>query len=158
MNQTSLYYAINDASLAAMTAGPARDLPSLIAALTHASAQIERILDRAAAEYGVTPVQARLLRVLSDGAPTMSELAAQLGLDRSSSSGLVDRAHGRGLVRRLPSQLDRRSVRVRLTARGRELAADIAALAGEELAAICEPLSDADRSVLTAALAQLGSA
>lgn len=141
-----------------MTAGPAPDLPSLIAALTHASARIERILDRAAAEYGVTPVQARMLRVLSDGAPTMSELAAQLALDRSSTSGLVDRALGRGLVRRVPSQLDRRAIRVRLTGRGRELASDIAALVTEELTAMCERLSDADRSVLTAALAQLDCA
>lgn len=141
-----------------MTPALAPDLSSLIAALTRTSTQIERVLDRAAAEYGVSPVQARMLRVLSDGAPTMSQLAAQLALDKSSTSGLVDRAHGRGLVRRVPSQLDRRSVRVRLTGRGRELASDIAALAGEELAAICEPLSDADRSALAAALAQLVSA
>ncbi len=45
----------------------------------------------------------------------MNELAELLGLDKSSTSGLVDRAQRRGLVRRVPSQLDRRSVRVRLT-------------------------------------------
>lgn len=128
---------------------------ALIDTLTHGAATVQRVLDRAAVESGVSPAQGRMLRALAGGAPTISELAAQLGLDKSSTSGLVDRAQARGLIRRVPSQLDRRSVRVRLTAAGRELAADVAALVAEDLEELLEPLSSTDLTALAAALARL---
>jgi DNA-binding MarR family transcriptional regulator len=124
-------------------------------ALTRAAGQVQRALDLAASEYGVSPALARLLRELREALPTINELARRLGLDKSSASGLVDRAQGRGLVRRVPSQLDRRSVRVRLTTAGHELAAEIAAHAAEELAAVLEPLSATERSALATLLARL---
>src|SRR6201996_5972620 len=55
------------------------------------------------------------------GEPTMNELARLLELDKSSVTGLVDRAERRGLVARAPSAADRRSVLVRLTHEGRGL-------------------------------------
>lgn len=106
----------------------------------------------------MTPAQARLLGLLREAAPTIKELALLLGLDKSSTSGLVARAQARGLVRRVPSQVDRRSVRVRLTASGRELAADIEALVSDGLAALLEPLSAEERSALATALARLAAA
>ena len=58
-----------------------------------------------------------------------------LGLDKSSTSGLVDRAERRGLVCRVPSQIHRRSVRVRLTDHGRGLAREVSTLfAGDSVA------------------------
>jgi DNA-binding MarR family transcriptional regulator len=131
---------------------PEAEPAAVIDALTRAAAQVQRALDLAASEYGVSPTLARLLRELRGALPTINELARQLGLDKSSASGLVDRAQGRGLVRRVPSQLDRRSVRVRLTTAGHQLAAEIAADAAEELAAVLEPLSPAERSALVALL------
>ena len=85
----------------------------------------------------------------------MSELADRLGLDKSSTSGLVDRAQRRGLVRRVPSQLDRRSVRVRLTIEGRELRRQMLAAFAQDLGAMLEPLSPADLDALTSSLRHL---
>jgi DNA-binding MarR family transcriptional regulator len=87
----------------------------------------------------------------------MNELAGQLGLDKSSASGLIDRAQVRGLVRRVPSQRDRRSIRVRLTGPGRELAAEIDSLVASELATMLEPLATGQRSALASALGQLSA-
>lgn len=134
---------------------PEAEAAAVIDALTCAAAQVQRALDEAASQYGVSPTLARLLRELREGLPTINELAHQLDLDKSSASGLVDRAEGRGLVRRVPSQLDRRSVRVRLTPDGRELAAEIAARAAAKLTAVLEPLTVAERSALATLLARL---
>jgi len=70
--------------------------------------------------------QVRLLGILRDREPTINELAGHLGIDKSSMSGLVDRAERRGLVSRIRDGGDRRSVRVRLEPSGRLLVDDAA--------------------------------
>jgi DNA-binding MarR family transcriptional regulator len=72
----------------------------------------------AAADLGVTPQQAILLRHL--GRPrTMGELAGLLACDPSNVTGLVGRLEARGLVERAVDPADRRVKRLRLTAAGR---------------------------------------
>jgi hypothetical protein len=70
------------------------------------------MLERRAAEHDLSIIQTRLLGVPRDRKPTMNELAWFLGLDKSSVTGLVDRAERRGLVARVPSTTDRRAVLV----------------------------------------------
>src|ERR1700744_2597914 len=72
------------------------------------------LLERRAGEHRISIIQTRLLGVLRDRTPTMNELATLLGLDKSSATGLVDRAERRGLVSRVPSSADRRVVLVEL--------------------------------------------
>ena len=103
----------------------------------------------------MSPILARLLDVLQDGAPTISELAELLALDKSSTSGLADRAQRRGLVRRVQSQLDRRAVRVRLTADGRGMAQGLRAAQAQDLAALLGPLPSADRQALLESLSRI---
>jgi DNA-binding MarR family transcriptional regulator len=105
-------------------------------------------LERRAAEHDVSLVQTRLLGVLRDRRPTMQELAKLLGLDKSSVSGLVDRAERRGLVARVPSAADRRSVLVSLTDSGRRLAASVGARFEADVTALLEFLPAADRAKL----------
>ena len=93
--------------------------------LTQVSSLVQGTLERRAGEHGISLIQMLLLGILRDRKPTMNELAMLLGLDKSSTSGLVDRAERRGLVCRVPSQIDRRSVRVRLTDHGRGLAREV---------------------------------
>jgi DNA-binding MarR family transcriptional regulator len=73
-------------------------------------------------EHGLSLTQLRVLAILRDREPTMAELATHLGLERSSVSGLIDRAVRRGLVRRDASNEDGRAVRVSLTPDGRRFA------------------------------------
>jgi MarR family transcriptional regulator, lower aerobic nicotinate degradation pathway regulator len=121
-------------------------------ALAQVSFLVQGTLEKRASEHGASLIQTRLLGILRDRKPTMNELALLLGLDKSSTSGLVDRAERRGLVRRLPSQIDRRSVRVSLTVEGRTLVQSVAAVFDADIAAIVEPLNPQERATLTALL------
>ena len=85
----------------------------------------------------------------------MAELAAHLGLDRSSVSGLIDRAVTRGLVRRAASDDDGRSVRVGLTDEGHRLAATGAAEVADLLQPLLGKLGSPDRRRLTGLLSRL---
>ena len=85
----------------------------------------------------------------------MNELAELLVLDKSSTSGLVDRAQRRGLVRRIPSQLDHRAVRVRLSDDGRQLAQRLRDLLAKDIATLIEPLPPADSQALTESLSRI---
>lgn len=82
---------------------------------------VQAIIARVGAEHDVSISLARLLGILRDREPTMAGLARFLALDKSSVTGLVDRAERRGLVRRAAAPGDGRSVRVVLTPYGREV-------------------------------------
>jgi DNA-binding MarR family transcriptional regulator len=68
------------------------------------------------------PDPAPVLAILRDRRVRMSELADYLGLDKSTISGLVDRAEKRGLLQRAPNAADGRATDVFLTAEGFQLA------------------------------------
>jgi MarR family transcriptional regulator, lower aerobic nicotinate degradation pathway regulator len=131
------------------------DQLSAVDTLAQTSFLVQDTLERRAGEHGISLIQTRLLGILRDRKPTMNELAQLLGLDKSSTSGLVDRAERRGLVRRLPSQIDRRSVRVSLTVEGRTLVQTVAHDFDQDIAAIVAPLDPAERATLTALLSRV---
>ncbi|MGY1962144.1 MarR family transcriptional regulator [Nocardia gipuzkoensis] len=58
------------------------------------------VLTRIGSEHDLSLTQLRLLGLLRDRRPRMTDLAAFLGLDKSTMSGLVERAERRGLVAR----------------------------------------------------------
>lgn len=113
------------------------------------------LLERRAGEHQLSLIQTRLLGVLRDRTPTMNELATLLGLDKSSATGLVDRAVRRGLVRRVASTADRRVVLVDLTDAGRALVADVAAGFASDIVTLLERLSPRDRSALVRLVSRL---
>jgi DNA-binding MarR family transcriptional regulator len=97
-------------------------------------------LTRTGAAYDLSLTQLRLLAILVDHQPRMAELAEHLGLDRSTISGLVDRAAERGLVERVAVPDDARASRVRLTRAGRALARRVRADVEPRLAALVDDL------------------
>jgi DNA-binding MarR family transcriptional regulator len=121
----------------------------LVDALAQLTFAVQGTLGRIAAANGLSIVQTRLLGILRDREPTIKELAAFLQLDKSSVTGLVDRAQERGLVRRTPSALDGRSVHVRITAAGRALVERETATFEEEIAVLVSDLSPNDRTRLS---------
>ena len=94
----------------------------LISALVRTSFATTAVLSRVAAEYDLSLTQLRVLAILRDRRVRMSELADYLGLDKSTISGLVDRAEKRGLLQRAPNPADGRATDVFLTGEGRQLA------------------------------------
>jgi MarR family transcriptional regulator, lower aerobic nicotinate degradation pathway regulator len=113
------------------------------------------LLERRAGEHRVSVTQTRLLGVLRDRTPTMHALATLLGLDKSSATGLVDRAERRGLVRRVPSSADRRVVLVELTDAGRLLVSEVGGGFEADVATLLERLPPSDRSSLRRLVSRL---
>jgi DNA-binding MarR family transcriptional regulator len=123
--------------------------------LAQLSFVVQNALARHAAEHTLSLVQTRLLGILRDRAPTMNELARLLELDKSSVTGLVDRAERRGLVERIPSPTDRRAVLVRLTEDGRSLVSQVSALFGSDVLRMLECLPVPDRDALSRLVSRL---
>jgi DNA-binding MarR family transcriptional regulator len=116
---------------------------------------ISSMLERQAAAHDLTMAQVRLLGILRDRTPTMQELAQLLGLDKSSTTGLVSRAERRGLVQRSTSATDRRSVRVSLALEGRALVSAAAKHFGTEVTALLGLLEPGDRDTLSSLIGRL---
>lgn len=126
---------------------PTLDAPpeNLIDALAQTAFVITAVLNRAAAEHDLSLTQLRVLAILRDRRLRMSALAEFLGLEKSTLSGLVDRASARGLLERAPSATDRRAVDVFLTDDGAALAVRLFAQVGEALLPIVDTLAPADQ-------------
>jgi DNA-binding MarR family transcriptional regulator len=121
----------------------------LVDGLAQLTFAVQGALGRIAGGYDLSVVQARLLGILRDRQPTIKELAGFLQLDKSSVTGLVDRAEQRGLVRRTPSAIDGRSVQVTITATGQELVEQATAAFESEIADLVADLTPAQRTRLS---------
>jgi DNA-binding MarR family transcriptional regulator len=117
-------------------------------ALVQLSFTVADLLGHVAARHDLSTSQVRLLGILRDREPAMSDLTEHLRLEKSSVSGLVDRAERRGLVTRTSGHSDGRAVHVLLTASGAELATRFAADVYAELGTLLAPLSASDRGRL----------
>jgi DNA-binding MarR family transcriptional regulator len=109
---------------------------------------VQAVLTRIAAEYELSVTQLRLLGILRDRSPSMAALAAHLGLDRSSVTGLIDRAERRALVARGRSATDARVVTVSMTAEGRDLGLRIQRAVGGGITEVLEAVPSADVAAL----------
>ena len=96
-------------------------------------------------DFDITPSQYALLQCLyaQDGL-TPSQLAQELRLDTSSVTGILGRLEKKGLIDRVYSQEDRRSVLIRLREEGKALWAQVDQVIEDANAKITEGL-DADR-------------
>ncbi len=94
---------------------------ALVDALVRSTFEVTAVLTRIGAENDLSLTQMRVLGIVRDRRVRMSDLAAFLGLDKSTLSGLVDRAEKRGLLAREKSTQDRRVFDVYPTAAGLQL-------------------------------------
>jgi DNA-binding MarR family transcriptional regulator len=117
----------------------------VIGALTQLSFAVQRVLEGIAADYGLSLIQARLVVMLLERRPTMSELANLLYLERSSTTGLVARAEAHGLVQRAR---EGSLTRATLTPHGREVAEQISQSVIERLDARSRSLSSEESGQL----------
>ncbi|MDT7805089.1 MAG: hypothetical protein QOI78_8522 [Actinomycetota bacterium] len=127
----------------------------VVAGLVRSSFLVNAVYTESAREYGLTVQQGQLLCVLMAQPYGMGELGATLGLEKSSLTGLVDRAVRRGLVRREPVPDDRRAVQVVLTGEGRGLAEDFYAATCRRVEDLAAGLPAADRDRLAALLGRV---
>ncbi len=90
--------------------------------LKHAHLALEQQTDAALAGTGLTARDLGVLRVIAGGeARSQQEVAAVLGVDRTSMVALLDALESRGIVARKPAEQDRRRNVIELTPDGRSL-------------------------------------
>jgi MarR family transcriptional regulator, lower aerobic nicotinate degradation pathway regulator len=121
-------------------------------ALVQTSFALMAVLTEVAAEHDLSLTQLRVLGILRDREPTMADLATFTGLERSTVSGLIDRAAQRGLVTKTADPHDGRSVRVTLTEAARGLVPEITANIGDRIKPLTDQLSTGEQNRLTALL------
>lgn len=95
--------------------------------------------------------------VRGDG-PTLNELAAELYLDKSTASRVVDGLERKGYVVRAPHPTDRRAVRLEATAAGRDLLERIRASILEEERQLLADLDPEVRRALPRLIGRLARA
>lgn len=129
----------------------------LVDALVQSSFLVQGMMRRVAARHDLSVIQMRLLGILRDREPGTLLLSRILELDKSSVTGLVDRAEKRGLVERVPDPDDGRAVRIKLTRGGRAIVTKGAAEAEAEIETIAAGLTDPQRLQLAGLLSRIAS-
>ena len=76
----------------------------LVDALVQAAFVTMAVLNKVGADNDLSLTQLRVLAILRDRRLRMTALADYLGLEKSTMTGLVDRAEKRGLLERAPTQ------------------------------------------------------
>jgi DNA-binding MarR family transcriptional regulator len=99
-----------------------QDADALVDALAQSAFVVMGVITRVGAAHDLSLTQMRVLGILRDRRLRMAELATFLGLEKSTMSGLVERAERRGLLARAKSAGDGRAVDVFMTPEGHELA------------------------------------
>ena len=96
---------------------------TFLSPLHKASRQISVYLETRTAALGVTPTEGHLLTYLrSYGPVTVGDLVRVFGFKQSTLTSMLDRLERDGLVRRERNPDDRRSLLLRLSDRGSDLA------------------------------------
>lgn len=127
----------------------------LVDALVQASFVTMAVLNKVGAEHDLSLTQLRVLAILRDRRLRMTGLAEYLGLDKSSMTGLVQRAEKRGLLQRAANRTDGRAVDVLLTPAGEELTDRLRRHVAESLAPMIGTLSQPDQHRLETLLVRM---
>ncbi len=134
-------------------------MPSATPADAISDLLISRLLERAARaqafaqerilrEQGLTGAQWSVLRELPGTALGMGELAHRAGCQTSNLTPVVDRLARAGWLKRTRTPRDRRSVRVRLTPKGRSVLRRVRGLLQVEQAEVLRGLGPRERPQL----------
>ncbi len=127
----------------------------LVDALVRAAFVTMAVLSKVGADNDLSLTQLRVLAILRDRRLRMTALADYLGLEKSTMTGLVDRAEKRGLIGRAPSASDGRAVEVFLSPAGAELAERLYAQVRRSLVPMTRELAPAGQRRLQALLERL---
>jgi DNA-binding MarR family transcriptional regulator len=121
---------------------------TLVDALAQAAFVTIAVLNKLGADNALSLTQLRVCGILRDRRLRMAELAEYLGLEKSTMTGLVDRAEQRGLMARAPNKDDGRAIDVFLTKQGLKLAECLEGRYRDALAPLTERLNVAEQRKL----------
>jgi DNA-binding MarR family transcriptional regulator len=127
----------------------------LVDALVQISFVTMAVLSKVGAEHDLSLTQLRVLGILRDRRVTMTGLAGYLGLEKSTLTGLVDRAAKRGLLERGPNAHDGRAVDVFISPAGTALAERLHAQVRRSLSPLTSGLDPAEQHQMQALLERM---
>lgn len=132
------------------------DRPSVTRALAAMEVFQQRLMALHATEFttlDITMAQAKLLYVVATaGELSMSEIAQQLGVTISTTSGAVERLVELGLLARTEDPANRRQVCVTVTETGAATLEQVRELSIHQLRTLFERMSDTDLGVIERAI------
>lgn len=100
---------------------------AIVETLVYLYTESRRLTKHLAREFGLTGPQLTVIKLLEQiGDLSLSNLSARIKTQNSTVTGIIDRMEREGLVKRERSEEDRRIVYIRLSPKGRKLAASIA--------------------------------
>ena len=134
---------------------PAIAQDGLVDALVQVSFMTMAVLSKVGAEHDLSLSQLRVLGILRDRRVRMTRLADYLGLEKSTMTGLVDRAAKRGLLERGPNAHDGRAVDVFISPAGAALAERVHAQVRRSLAPLTSELDPAEQRQVQALLERM---
>jgi DNA-binding MarR family transcriptional regulator len=134
---------------------PAASSDGLVDALAQAAFATMAVLNKLAAENDLSLTLLRVGGILRDRRLRMAMLARYLGLEKSTMTGLVDRAEQRGILARVPNAEDGRAMDVFLTHDGKKLTERIEDQLREALAPLTHRLDAADQRRLQGLLERM---
>ncbi len=128
-------------SVDSLPSGPGQT-PSLTLLTRRLAHRVQTMLVRALLDHDLQPNHFMVLEMVAmRSGMNQSDLGVVLGIDRSTMVAVVDRLEGRALVRRTPSDLDRRSFAIEPTPAGVALREAVLAALSGPTADLLEPLS-----------------
>jgi DNA-binding MarR family transcriptional regulator len=119
----------------------------LVDTLVTASFVVMAVISRLGAAHDLSLSMVRMLGILRDRRPRMTELADYLGLEKQTMSGLVARAEKRGLAARVPNEDDARATDVVLTDEGARLLRQLRAEGRAALGPLVENLDASEQQL-----------
>jgi DNA-binding MarR family transcriptional regulator len=127
----------------------------LVDALAQAAFATMAVLNKVGADNDLSLTQLRVLAILRDRRLKMTALAGYLGLEKSTMTGLVDRAEKRGLLQRAPNASDGRAVDVFVSPDGAELAGRLYTHITRSLSPMTSKLAPGEQRLLQTLLEQM---
>lgn len=119
----------------------------LVDTLVTASFVVMAVISRIGAAHDLSLSMVRMLGILRDRRPRMTDLADYLGLEKQTMSGLVARAEKRGLVARVANEDDARATDVVLTGEGARLLRQLRAEGRAALGPLVENLDASEQQL-----------
>jgi DNA-binding MarR family transcriptional regulator len=116
---------------------------------------LQTVLDRQLAPFGVTAQQAALLLHVSRGQASPRQLSRVLGTDTAGMTKLTDRLEAKDLIERLRNPGDRRSVLIALTEHGQALVPQLGPVFGRVASQLFSGFSAEEIGALTTMLERM---
>ena len=124
--------------------------------LTGAQHTVFQYMKKNLAQFDITPIQYGVLGCIWEfDMHNPKDIAAHLGVENSTISGILERMENKGLIRRMIDSTDRRYIYIELTDVSRELEVPVRTVVTEVDRKVLEIFDEAEKADLKNALRRL---